>query len=143
MDSKKQQKEEKRKFYYSIIPDELLSDETIPLKAKLLWAVEYRYCKNKTSKHPSTTCSMDFFAEQMFDVNSNGEKVPTRKRSVQRWKALLIREGWQSERKRPNKTWVTILNKEKEKPLDEETDRGRHDTGITSTSVDLDELIPR
>lgn len=142
MDSKKQQKEEKPKYYYSIIPDELLSDETIPLKAKLLWGVEYRYCKNKKSQHPSTTYSMDFFAEQMFDVNTNGEKVPTRRRSVQRWKAILIREGWQSERKRPNKTWVTILNKVKENPLSEESDRVRHDTGITPTSIDWDKCLP-
>lgn len=132
MDSQKQQEEEKPRFYYSIIPDELLSDEAIPLKAKLLWGIEYRYCKNKKSQHPSTTYSMDFFVGEMFDVNSKGEKVQTSRRSVQRWKAILIAEGWQSERKRPNKTWVTILNKVKEIPLSEESDRGRHDMDVTS-----------
>jgi hypothetical protein len=76
--------------------------------------------------------SIDFFAEQ----------VGVKKRTVQRWKANLIKEGWAKEILRPNKTSILILNKVKENPLSEETDRGRDDTGITPTSIEWDECLP-
>jgi len=133
MDSKEQQEEEKPKFYYSIIPDALLDDKNVPREAKHFWTEIYRYCQHKSSDHPSTMRSMDFFAEQ----------VGVKRRTAQRWKANLINEGWAIEKRRFNKTSILILNKVKEKPLGEETDRGSYDTDVTSTPRDLDELIPR
>ncbi len=133
----KQQEEQKQKYNYTVTPDALMDDESLPIKAKHLWAVEYRYCKNKSSQHPSTTYSMDFFAEKMFDVNENGEKISTSKRSVQRWKRLLEKRGWQREKRRFNNTSIIILNKVREIPPTEKTPRGRYDTHVTSTSIDL------
>jgi hypothetical protein len=120
---KNHQEAQKPKFYYSIIPDALQDVMSLSRDEKYFWTIIYRWCNNKSSKHPSTMNSMDFLAE----------RAGAKKRTAQRWKARLRAEGWLSERERPNKTWVIILNK---KPI-----RGSYVPLDTSTSVDLDDLI--
>jgi hypothetical protein len=106
MDSKKNKEAQKPKFYYSVTPDALMDDKDVPREARHFWSEIYRWCKNKKSNHPRTTRPLDFFAEW----------IGVSKRSVQRWKAILMKSGWLKEIPRPNNTSLIILNKIKEIP---------------------------
>jgi len=96
-------KEHKPEYYYSIIPDALL-DEDIKSEIKELYAWFYRHCQGKASKHPRTKKPLGFFAE----------KMKVHKRTIQRWKVVLINLGWLKEERRFNNSSVIILNKVKE-----------------------------
>lgn len=91
------------KFYYAIIPEDLMDDMTIPAIAKYLYACLYRRCYGKKDPRDRfTEYSQQFFAEEL------GYKDA---RAVRPYLKILKEAGWISIKRRGiNKTNKTSVH---------------------------------